>query len=275
MTTPPAHRIDAAFARLKMAGKKGFVAYISAGDPDLARTLTLAAAIESAGADILELGVPFSDPLADGTVNQAAASRALASGATVAGVLRCIRELRERSPIPVVLYTYLNPIYAFGFERFLNEALESGVDGVLILDLPPDETSRNPELGAKPAGLKNIRLIAPTTPPDRVASIASRGEGFIYYVSREGVTGEQQSLSASVEERVAAIRRETALPVAVGFGIATPDHAREAAAAADAVVVGSAIVRQIGQHAASPDLDKRVADFVRPLVEAVKSVRGV
>ncbi len=274
MPNPSPNRIDAVFARLKTAGEKGFVAYISAGDPDLARTLTLAAAIESAGADILELGVPFSDPLADGTVNQAAAGRALATGATVSGVLRCIRELRERSQIPVVLYTYLNPIYAFGFERFLNEALESGVDGVLILDLPPDEAARNPELGAKPAGLKNIRLIAPTTPPDRVAEIAARGEGFIYYVSREGVTGEQQSLSASVQERVAAIRRHTELPVAVGFGIATPAHAREAAAAADAVVVGSAIVRQIGQCGASADLEQRVADFVRPLVEAVKSVRG-
>lgn len=273
MSSPSSNRIDQAFDRLKTAGEKGFVAYISAGDPDLARTLTLAAAIEAAGADILELGVPFSDPLADGTVNQAAASRALAAGSTVAGVLRCIRELRERSGIPLVLYTYLNPIYAFGFERFLDEALENGVDGVLILDLPPDEVGRNPELSAKPVGLKNIRLIAPTTPLDRVAEIATLGEGFIYYVSREGVTGEQQSFSTTVEAKVAAIRQHTALPVAVGFGISTPDHAREAAAAADAVVVGSAIVRQIGQHGASPDLEKRVADFVRPLVEATKSVR--
>ena len=144
-----------------------------------------------------------------------------------------------------------------------------------VLDLPPDETRRNPELAAKPAGLKNIRLIAPTTPPDRVATIAAQGEGFIYYVSREGVTGEQQSLSTTVEASVAAIRRHTALPVAVGFGIATPDHARAAAAAADAVVVGSAIVRQIGQHGASPNLEARVLDFVRPLVEAAKSVRPI
>lgn len=272
---PSPNRIDQTFSRLREAGEKGFIAYISAGDPDLARTLTLAAAVESAGADLLEIGVPFSDPLADGTVNQAAASRALAAGSTTAGVLRCIRELRERSQIPVVLYTYLNPVYAFGFERFLNEAVGSGVDGVLILDLPPDEVGRNPELSAKPASLKNIRLIAPTTPPERVATIAAQGEGFIYYVSREGVTGEQQSFSASVEERVATIRKHTDLPVAVGFGIATPDHAREAAAAADAVVVGSAIVRQIGQHGANPDLEKRVADFIRPLVEATKSVRRV
>lgn len=274
MLTPASNRIDQAFARLKAAREKGFIAYISAGDPDLARTLTLATALEEAGADLLELGVPFSDPLADGTVNQAAASRALAAGSTTAGVLRCIRELRERSQIPVVLYTYLNPVYAFGFERFLDEALGSGVDGVLILDLPPDEVARNPELAAKPAGLKNIRLIAPTTPPGRVATIAAQGEGFIYYVSREGVTGEQQSFAASVGEKVAAIRRHTALPVAVGFGIATPDQAREAAAAADAVVVGSAIVRQIGQHGAGTDLEARIADFVRPLVEATKSVRG-
>lgn len=274
MIPPIANRIDETFARLRAAREKGFVAYLSAGDPDLARTLTLAAALEAAGVDLLELGVPFSDPLADGAVNQAAASRALAAGATVAGVLGCIRELRQRTAIPVVLYTYLNPIYAFGFARFLDQAVESGVDGVLILDLPPDETARNPELAAKPAGLKNIRLIAPTTPPGRVATIAAQGEGFIYYVSREGVTGEQQSLSTTVGASVAAIRRHTSLPVAVGFGIATPDHAREAAAAADAVVVGSAIVRQIGQHGASPDLEQRIGDFVRPLVEATKSVRG-
>jgi tryptophan synthase alpha chain len=271
MSAPSAqNRIDATFGRLQAAGQKGFVAYIGAGDPDLERTLELALALESAGVDILELGVPFSDPLADGAVNQAAASRALAAGATVAGVLDCVQALRARSALPVVLYTYLNPVYAFGFKRFLNEAAAAGVDGVLVLDLPPEEAGRNEELRLRPAALRMIRLIAPTTPPERMAQIAGAAEGFVYYVSREGVTGEQTTMAASLGEQVAAIRAATDLPIAVGFGISTPAQARQTAAFADAVVVGSAIVRQVADFGAAPDLATRVAAFVRPLVDAVK-----
>jgi tryptophan synthase alpha chain len=248
MQSPP-NRIDQTFGRLRQDGQKGFVAYIGAGDPDLARTLELALALEGAGVDILELGVPFSDPLADGAVNQAAAARALAAGTTVAGVLGCVRELRTRSAIPVVLYTYLNPVYSFGFERFLCAAAAAGVDGVLVLDLPPEEAGRNAELRSHPPALRMIRLIAPTTPPERIAQIAAAAEGFIYFVSREGVTGEQQTVSAS---------------------LATPAQARETAAAADAVVVGSAIVRQVADFGGEPDLAARVAAFVRPMVAAVK-----
>ena len=273
---PAAHRIDRTFARLRAAGEKGFIAYVAAGDPDLPQTVALALALEEAGVDILELGVPFSDPLADGTVNQAAAARALASGTTVAGVLDAVRELRTRGlAIPVVLYTYLNPVYVYGFERFLAEALAAGVDGLLILDLPPDEAERNPDLRLRPDGLKMIRLIAPTTPPERIARIAASAEGFIYFVSREGVTGEQQSVSTALGEQAAAIRAETTLPVAVGFGIATPAHAREAARSVDAVVVGSAIVRQIGAHGAQPDPTRAAApENVNspPSVAAVQSV---
>jgi tryptophan synthase alpha chain len=268
--TPGQNRIDQKFVDLREAGGKGFIAYIGAGDPDLARTLDLALALEGAGVDILELGVPFSDPLADGAVNQAAASRALAAGATVAGVLDCVRELRTRSAMPVVLYTYLNPIYAFGFDRFLAGAAAAGVDGVLVLDLPPDEAGRNEELRQRPPGLRMIRLIAPTTPPDRIAQIAAAAEGFLYFVSREGVTGEQQTVSASLAEQVAAIRAVSVLPVAVGFGISTPAQARETALSADAVVVGSAIVRKVADFSGQPDLAERVAAFVRPMVEAVK-----
>ena len=264
------NRIDRTFSRLRDAGEKGFIAYVGAGDPDLGATLALALALEGAGVDILELGVPFSDPLADGAVNQAAASRALAAGATVAGVLDCVRELRVRSAIPVVLYTYLNPVYAYGFERFLGDAAAAGVDGVLVLDLPPDEAGRNEELRRHPDSLRMIRLIAPTTPPERIARIAAAAEGFIYFVSREGVTGEQQTVSASLAEQVAAIRAVTSLPVAVGFGISTPAQARQTAACADAVVVGSAIVRQVADFGAEPDLAARVAAFVRPMVDAVK-----
>jgi tryptophan synthase alpha chain len=273
MSSQASNRIDRAFARLRANHEKGFVAYISGGDPDPAHTVPLALALEAAGVDILELGVPFSDPLADGPVNQAAASRALAAGSTVSGLLNNVRELRTKSEMPIVLFTYLNPIYAFGFERFLNEAAASGVDGVLILDLPPDEIALNPELRGRSDGLKMIRLIAPNTPPERIKVIAAGAEGFIYYVTREGVTGEQQSLSASIAGQVEAIRAQSPLPVAVGFGISTPDHARAAAQSADAVVVGSAIVRQIGEIGAQADLPERIGQFVRPLVEAVKSVK--
>lgn len=268
---PIANRIDETFARLRASGTKGFVAYIAAGDPDLPTTHRLAFALEGVGVDVLELGVPFSDPLADGTVNQAAASRALQSGTTVAGVLAGVRRMRaEGLQMAVVLYTYLNPVYLYGFERFLNDAHASGVDGILVLDLPPDEAGRNEELRRRPEGLKMIRLIAPTTPPERIALIAQAAEGFVYFVSREGVTGEQASVSTSLGEQAAAIRAVTDLPLVVGFGISNPAQAREAAGPVDAVVVGSAIVRQIGEHGAGGEVVARVAGFVRPLVEAVK-----
>ena len=256
MSSPsPANRIDGAFAVLRANRKKAFVAYIAAGDPTLAQTSCLAFALEAAGVDILELGVPFSDPLADGTVNQAAAGRALAAGTTCAGVLRCVRGMRgDGLRMPVVLYTYLNPVYAFGFDRFLAEAAAAGVDGVLLLDLPPDEAERNAELRRRPAGLRLIRLVAPNTPPERVRLIAAAAEGFVYFVSREGVTGERQSVAASIEERVAAIRAATPLPVVVGFGISNPEQARQAAQSVDGVVVGSAIVRRIGELGAEADL---------------------
>ena len=266
------NRIDETFARLRAAGTKGFIAYIAAGDPDLAQTQRLAFALEAAGVDVLEMGVPFSDPLADGTVNQAAAGRALASGTTVPGVLDCVRGLRAQGlRLAVVLYTYLNPVYAYGFGRFLAEAAAAGVDGVLVLDLPPDEADRNAELRHRPANLKMIRLVAPTTPPERIALIAQAAEGFVYFVSREGVTGEQQSVSTGLAEQAAAIRAVTTLPVVVGFGISTPEQAREAAGPVDAVVVGSAIVRKIGELGGDADLAAQVAAFVRPMVAAVKN----
>jgi tryptophan synthase alpha chain len=272
------NRIDAAFARLRAAGEKGFMAYLAAGDPDLARTAELVLALERAGVDFVELGVPFSDPLADGVVNQLAAARALRAGTTVAGVLGCVRGLRERTGLPLVLYTYMNPVYAYGFARFLRDATAAGVDGLLLLDLPPDEAERNEELRRAPAEgaatpgatPKLIRLIAPNTPAERLRVIAASGEGFLYYVSREGVTGERQELSASIAEQVAAIRQVTDLPVAVGFGISTPAQAAAVADSADAVVVGSAIVRQIGEHGGAADLPARIEAFVRPLVAAVK-----
>jgi tryptophan synthase alpha chain len=263
------NRIDQKFTDLRATGKKALIAYISAGDPNLDATRELAWAFEEAGVDVLELGVPFSDPLADGVVNQLAAARALAAGTTVHGVLDCVRAIRTRSQLPIVLYTYMNPIYRYGFELFHRDAEAAGVDGLLILDLPPDEDAQNAEL-SQHTGLKRIRLIAPTTPDARIAQLTADASGFIYYVSREGVTGERTDVADSMAERVAAIRATTALPIAVGFGISTPEHVRQVAAHADGVVVGSAIVKRIAEFGQSPDLVSRLREFVRPLADATR-----
>jgi tryptophan synthase alpha chain len=265
-TSRLAHR----FASLSAAGRKGFIAYVTAGDPSAEATLDILRALETAGTDVIELGIPFSDPLADGPTIQAASGRALAAGMTVTRVLALVRSFRETSDLPLVLFTYLNPIYVYGFERFLADAADAGADGLLILDLPPDEADRNAELIAS-GGLDPIRLIAPTTPPSRMARIAATGRGFVYYVSREGVTGEQSSLADTIAAQVAEIRGHTTLPIAVGFGISTPEQSAEVARHGDAVVVGSAIVRRIAENATAPDLAGRIGDFVHPLVEAAKS----
>ncbi|HUF61541.1 MAG TPA: tryptophan synthase subunit alpha [Verrucomicrobiales bacterium] len=265
------NRIDAAFDALRASQKRAFIAYICCGDPDLSSTVELALALEEAGVDLIELGIPFSDPLADGLVNQLAAQRALEAGMTTAGVLETIRNIRRHSEIPLVLFTYLNPVYAYGFTGFDRDAAEAGADGILILDLPPDEAARHAELSGQRA-LRQIRLIAPTTPRERIAVIAAASQGFIYYVSREGVTGEQDSIALTIGDQLALIRAAAATPVAVGFGIHTPDQARRVAALADGVVVGSAIVRRIAEHGRGPGLAAAVREFVNPLVEAVKSI---
>ena len=264
------NRIDNCFARLRTERRKGFIPYICAGDPSFEKTVDLAVALEKAGADILELGVPFSDPLADGIVNQLAAQRALEAGATVHGVLECVRQIRQRSQVPIVLYTYMNPIFRFGFAEFHREAEAVGVDGLLILDLPPDE-----EIDFKSEALFHIRLVAPTTPTERLTKICAQARGFIYYVSREGVTGARTDMASSLADRVAEIRGVTSLPIAVGFGISNAEQARETARHADAVVIGSAIVREIAEHAQSPDLLERIVDLVRPLIAAVKTNSSV
>ena len=266
------NRIDSLFARLKTEGRAAMIAYITGGDPTLQASGKIAVALEQAGVDILELGVPFSDPLADGATIQAAASRALAAGASVAGILDLIREIRKSSEIPIVLFAYLNPVYTYGFSKFQADAAAAGADGLLLLDLPPTEAAQNAELTSL-SGLRTIRLIAPTTPADRLKEITDVAEGFIYYVSREGVTGEQSSLSTDIAERVADIRSLTSVPVAVGFGISNPDQAATVAALADGVVVGSAIVRKIGEIGDTPDLAQKIADFVRPIAESVHGVK--
>jgi tryptophan synthase alpha chain len=248
------------------------IAYITGGDPTLSASAQIAIEMEKAGVDLLELGVPFSDPLADGATIQMAAGRALAAGASVPGILDLVREIRKSSQIPIVLFAYLNPVYIYGFEKFQTDAIEAGADGLLLLDLPPQEAARNKELGSD-HGLKAIRLIAPTTPPERLKEITDTSEGFIYYVSREGVTGEQTSLSTDIAERVSAIRALTEVPVAVGFGISNPEQAATVAGLADGVVVGSAIVRRIAEIGDSPELPEKIADFVRPIAEAVHGTK--
>jgi tryptophan synthase alpha chain len=264
------NRIAERFSRLKTQGQKGFIVYIGAGDPNLEMTRRLALAFDQCGVDVLELGVPFSDPLADGLVNQLAAQRGLASGTTPPKVLQTVVAIRRDSQIPIVLYIYFNLIHHRGLERFIIEAAAAGVDGLLVLDLPPEESENYQALMAR-AELCPIYLVAPTTPESRIQLIVQRGAGFIYYVSREGVTGMQQRLSETIGEMVGKIRAHTSLPIAVGFGISTPDQARQAAATADAIVVGSAIVNQIAEHSRGAELVGRVSAFAAGLARAVKS----
>jgi tryptophan synthase alpha chain len=262
------NRIAEGFARLKRAGKKGFIVYIGAGDPNLEATRELALAFHQAGVDILELGVPFSDPLADGLVNQLAAQRGLESGTTPPRVLATVAAIRKSSEIPIILYIYYNLIHRVGLASFIRDAAKAGVDGLLVLDLPPEESLNYESLMSK-AGLCNIYLVAPTTPEDRIELIVKRGSGFIYYISREGVTGMQKQVASNLAQQIAKIRAHTKLPIAVGFGVSTPEQARVAAAAADAVVVGSAVVNQIALHGKSPDLVISVVKFVKSIVQAI------
>ena len=264
------NRIVERFARLQREGKKGFIVYIGAGDPRLEVTLQLALAFDRVGVDVLELGVPFSDPLADGLVNQLAAQRGLESGTTPPKVLETVTAIRKQTQLPIVLYIYFNLVHRYGMERFIKDAARAGVDGLLVLDLPPEE-SDDYEALMKAAGLCNIYLVAPTTPDDRVKLIVTRGTGFIYYVSREGVTGMQQKVSERIAEMTARIRAHTQLPIAIGFGISNPEQARSVARQAEAIVVGSAIVHQIAEHGKSPDLVERVAGFVKTLSDATKT----
>jgi tryptophan synthase alpha chain len=264
------NRIVERFARLKREGKKGFIVYIGAGDPDLAATRRLALAFDAIGVDVLELGVPFSDPLADGPVNQLAAQRGLESGATPPKILETVAAVRKQSTIPIVLYIYFNLVHRHGIERFIREAAKAGVDGLLVLDLPPEESAGYEAL-MRQAGLCNIYLVAPTTPEDRIEMIVKRGTGFIYYVSREGVTGMQRKISNTIEPMIAKIRNHTDLPIAVGFGISTPEQARRAAAEADAVVVGSAVVNRIAACGKSLELPK-VVQFAKSLAQAIKRI---
>lgn len=263
------NRIETRFAQLRAAKQKGFIVYIGAGDPTLEATRQLALAFDKAGVDVLELGVPFSDPLADGLVNQLAAQRGIDSGTTPGKVLETVSAIRRESQVPIVLYIYFNLMHKRGVKQFIDAAASAGVDGLLVLDLPPEESDNYESLMAS-AGLCNIYLVAPTTPEERIELIVKRAKGFIYYVSREGVTGMQQKVSDTIAAMTSTIRAHTDLPIVIGFGISNPEQARFVAQYGEAVVVGSAVVNQIAEHGKGPDLVPRLSAFVRSLSQALK-----
>jgi tryptophan synthase alpha chain len=264
-------RVDHRFAALKKAGKKGFVAYLSAGDPCLEDTVDIVLRLEDAGVDLVELGLPFSDPLADGRVNQEAATRALEAGATFDGVMACLARIRERSEIPMIFYAYMNPLLARGFDRAMADAASAGIDGFLLLDLPFEEAGPYRD-ALKRNELNAIQLVTPTTPDERIDKIVKRASGFVYCVSREGVTGVQDKLAAGAEALVGRIKERTSCPVALGFGIGTPDQARDAAQIADAVVVGSAIVNAFHHHPHTASGRADAVALIGKMVQAVKSL---
>lgn len=240
-------RIAAAFARAHLEKRAAFVAYLTAGDPDFETSLEACRAVLAAGADLLELGVPFSDPLADGPTNQRAAQRAFAGGMTAARTFEFVRRLREFSDAPVIFYTYYNLVFSNGIENYVRAAQAAGVDGLLTLDLPPEEASELLAACANHA-LRTVFIVAPTTPESRLPIICGAATGFVYYVSRVGVTGVREDVAADIPAAVARIRAHSKLPVAVGFGISTPEQVRKVATAADAVVVGSALVNVISEN---------------------------
>jgi tryptophan synthase alpha chain len=257
-------RIGHLFERAKTEGRKPFIAYITGGDPTPAHTVELVLALEKGGADLIELGVPFSDPVADGPVIQRGAERALAAGTTLALILDLARQIRLRSQIPILLFSYMNPLLRYGFERLSQDAATIGIDGVLMTDLCVEE-AREPVACMRRAGLDTVFLAAPTSTEERLKLVAEHSSGFIYAISRLGVTGEQTQLSSSAAPLCARVRALTSLPVALGFGISTPDHVRQAATIADGVVVGSAIVKFIENAANTPDLSHRLELFTRDL----------
>jgi tryptophan synthase, alpha subunit len=263
------NRIAQTFQRLKERGEKALVAYVTAGDPDLDKTREILVGLKEGGVDILEIGVPFSDPTADGPVIQAAAQRALKTGTTLSRILDMIQDLRKIIDLPVVLFGYYNPIYAYGTERFAERAKAAGVDGLLVVDLPLEEAE---ELRGKTdsKGLDFITLIAPTTSEERMCRIARRAQGFIYYISITGVTGTATPSRENVEREIRRIRTHSDLPLVVGFGISTPEQARELASLADGIVIGSAFVRLIAENADSPELAARVSSFAREIKKAMQ-----
>ncbi len=261
-------RIAETFAALRAKNKTALIPFLTAGDPDMATSAALVHTLVENGADLIELGVPFSDPMADGPTIQAASERALAAGATLDKVLRLVTEVRKTCQVPLVLMGYYNPVFRYGAERFARDAAAAGVDGVLLVDLPPEEAA---EISAtlKAAGIVMITLLAPTTPPARMRRLAQAAEGYLYYVSMTGVTGAQQISPEDIRLAVEELKAMTEVPVGVGFGITTVADARAVGEFADGVVVGSALVKIIADYGQSEELLPRVAKFIAALKQGL------
>ena len=259
-------RISVVFEALQARNKKAFIPYLMAGDPDAGTTLERVFLLERCGADIIELGVPFSDPLADGPTIQKAAGRALKSGTTLRKVLSIVRDIRLQTDIPLILMTYYNPVFKYGEETFIQDAIQAGVDGIIVPDLPPEEAGELIKLSRRGSGgrrLDTIFLIAPTSPPGRIKKIAEASSGFVYYVSITGITGAALELGEEFRRHLALVKQATDKPVAVGFGIALPDQARVVAQIADGVIVGSALVKVFN------DTPEKAEILIRGLKEAI------
>jgi tryptophan synthase alpha chain len=259
------NRIEKAFAQARLENRAAFIGYLCAGDPNFESSLEACRAVIETGVDILELGVPFSDPLADGLTNQLAAQRAIESGVNSERVLDLVRAVRAFSEVPIVFYTYYNLVFAQGSEVYAKKAKAAGVDGILTLDLPPEEADEHLEACAR-NGLQTVFIVAPTTPESRLEIICKATTGFVYYVSREGVTGEQAAMSEGIQRNVDAIKAHTDLPVVVGFGISSASHVQTVAQAADGVVVGSAIVNCIAEN---PDDESAISAALRKKMNAL------
>lgn len=257
-------RISRQFKKLEKSGQKALVTFITAGDPDLSTTATLLPLLEQAGADIIELGIPFSDPMADGPTIQRASERALAAGTTLRAILEMVRTVRSAVSVPIILMGYSNPIYRYGWEQFATDAAAAGVDGLLLVDLPPEEAGELlPVL--RRTGLDMIFLLTPTSGADRIARVARSGSGFLYYVTVTGVTGARQTVSTTLSQELVTVRKAVRLPVMAGFGVSTPEQAAQVAADADGVVVGSAIVKLFEQYQG-----KQLLEAVTALVSTLK-----
>lgn len=260
--------ISATLSALKRQGKKALVTFVTAGDPSLETSEKIVHKLVESGVDLIELGFPFSDPMADGPVIQKASERALKAGTTLRGVLDLVSSVRRHSNVPIILMGYFNPVLSYGLEAFSRDAASAGVDGLLLVDMPPEEAQEiHPHL--KRVGIDLITLLAPTSTPDRCAHLATSGEGFLYYVSMTGVTGTKQVDITPIAPAVKELKKLSQVPVAVGFGISSPEDAKAVAQIADAVVVGSALVKLIAEKTDSPDLLDCIGDYVRQLKKAI------
>lgn len=257
-------RIESVFSQLKVRGEKALIPFITAGDPDLATTARLIPVLAKAGADVIELGVPFSDPMADGPTIQAASERALATGVTQGKILAMVADVRRETEVPIVLMGYYNPVFRYGAERFARDAAAAGVDALLIVDLPPEESAEIAD-DLQAAGLDLITLLAPTTPPERMRRLAAAARGYLYYVSMTGVTGARKISPEEIRSAVTELKSMTDIPVGVGFGITTAEDASRVGEFADGVVVGSALVKLINENADDPELPVKVAGFISEL----------